>query len=59
MDLYEIFSIVKDRMDESGQNVRLAECDPEAEVFIISGRDRKTGKSFCFSGRIAGEDTYA
>ena len=47
MDLYEIFSIVKDRMDEIGQDVRLAECDPEAEVFIISGRDRKTGKSFC------------
>lgn len=46
-------------MDEIGQDVRLAECDPEAEVFIISGRDRKTGKSFCFSGRIAGEDKYA
>ena len=59
MDLYEIFSIVKDRMDESGQDVQLAECDPEAEVFIISGRDRKTGRKFCFSGRIAGEDTYA
>ena len=31
----------------------------DAEVFIISGRDRKTGKNFCFSGRIAREDTYA
>lgn len=59
MDLYEIFSILKERVDKSGQRVLYAECNPDAEVFIISGENRETGKRFCFSGRIAKEEPDA